>query len=428
MTFYLDMRFLRRAFWVMVSVVVLFVVFGSLRTQAVKPPALVKGTSSTVYYLAEDGKRYVFPNQTTFSTWYGAQATITRLQDDELSHIPLGGNVVFRPGVRMVKITTDPKVYAVSRYGILRWITSEALARHYYGANWNKFVSDVPDAFFGDYSIGPPIMKTTEYDRANQLAAAKEVRDNLLPHAAQGDPWMTAEQKRRAMQITSVFENGTPEFEYAYVVNLDDGRGYTSGRVGFTTGTGDAYDVIRRYTERVPNNPLAKYLSRVKELRDAESGDVSGLEGYPQAWAQAAEDPIFQEIQDEIVDEVYYQPAMEEADRLGVKSAIGRTIFFDTIIQHGGGTTPDSFGALIRRTQDAMQGTPASGVDEMLWLKQFLDVRRADLAHAANEETRVAWAESVGRVDALRTLLESEFRALDRPFTLSVFGDQVLIP
>ena len=51
---------------------------------------------------------------------------------------------------------------------------------------------------------------------------------------------LTSDQKRRAEELTSIFENDTIELQYAYTEDLHDGRGITSGRVGFTTRDGDA--------------------------------------------------------------------------------------------------------------------------------------------------------------------------------------------
>ena len=38
---------------------------------------------------------------------------------------------------------------------------------------------------------------------------------------------------------------------------------------GFTTATGDFLDVVERYTARVPSNPLAPFLPRLRELDQA---------------------------------------------------------------------------------------------------------------------------------------------------------------
>ncbi|MCX6781430.1 MAG: hypothetical protein NT003_04960 [Candidatus Magasanikbacteria bacterium] len=119
--------------------------------------ALIRGSGKTVYYCGADGKRYVFPNAKTFASWFPTNEPITVLSDVTLGQITIGGNVTYRPGVRMIKITTDPKVYAVSGNGTLRWIMTADLAAKYYGASWAKQIDDIPDAYFTNYKIGADI-------------------------------------------------------------------------------------------------------------------------------------------------------------------------------------------------------------------------------------------------------------------------------
>lgn len=110
--------------------------------------------TSTVYYCGADGKRYVFPNAQTYATWYSNFSAVETITPEEMSKIQLGGNVTYRPGVKLVKIQTDPRVYAVDRGGTLRLMITPAIAAKYYGANWTKNVADIPDAFFTNYKIG----------------------------------------------------------------------------------------------------------------------------------------------------------------------------------------------------------------------------------------------------------------------------------
>ncbi len=110
--------------------------------------------NASVYYLGADGKRYVFPNSTTYFSWYPDFSGVVTIPAAELQSYPLGGNVTMRPGTKLVKITTDPKVYAVEPNGVLRGIQTEAQATALYGTNWNKRVVDVPDAFFTNYTTG----------------------------------------------------------------------------------------------------------------------------------------------------------------------------------------------------------------------------------------------------------------------------------
>jgi len=112
---------------------------------------------SSVYYCGADGKRYVFPNAQTYATWYEDFSAVEIITPEDLSKITLGGNVTYRPGVKLVKIQTDPRVYAVDLGGTLRLMITPAIAEKYYGAAWNKNVEDIPDAFFTNYKIGDSI-------------------------------------------------------------------------------------------------------------------------------------------------------------------------------------------------------------------------------------------------------------------------------
>ncbi|OIO51216.1 MAG: hypothetical protein AUJ19_05015 [Parcubacteria group bacterium CG1_02_58_44] len=112
---------------------------------------------SAVYYCGKNGRRYVFPHQNIYSTWYDNFDSVESVPNEDLAAVPLAGTVTYRPGVRMVKIQSDPKVYAVSRNGLLRWVSSEEMATELYGPNWNRQIDDVNPAFFFSYTIGDPI-------------------------------------------------------------------------------------------------------------------------------------------------------------------------------------------------------------------------------------------------------------------------------
>lgn len=113
--------------------------------------------SSTVYYFGYDGKRHAFPNEPTYFSWYSNFDGIKIVTPQELAQIQLGPNIVVRPGTHMVKIQSDPKVYAVEPYGVLRHVQTESAASFLYGPDWAKKVLDVNVAFFPDYSIREPL-------------------------------------------------------------------------------------------------------------------------------------------------------------------------------------------------------------------------------------------------------------------------------
>ncbi|OGF25409.1 hypothetical protein A2331_01175 [Candidatus Falkowbacteria bacterium RIFOXYB2_FULL_34_18] len=133
---------------------------------------------SSLYYVAGDGKRYVFPNEKIYNSWFTNFDDVITLSQDELTVLPLGGNVLYRPGALLVKITTDPKVYAVSTGGVLRWIKTEAAAKALYGDSWAKLIDDVPDSFFTNYKIGDDIDDISDFDPNNELENTDSIDAN----------------------------------------------------------------------------------------------------------------------------------------------------------------------------------------------------------------------------------------------------------
>ncbi|MED1018596.1 chitosanase [Bacillus atrophaeus] len=239
---------------------------------------------------------------------------------------------------------------------------------------------------------------------------------------------LNKDQKRRAEQLTSIFENGMTEIQYGYVEHLPDGRGYTCGRAGFTTATGDALEVVEVYTKAVPNNKLKKYLPELRRLAKEESDNISNLKGFDSAWRSLGKDKDFRAAQDTVNDRLYYQPAMKQSDNIGLKTALAKAVMYDTIIQHGGGDDPDSLNSLIKRTNKKAGGSPKNGVDEKKWLNKFLDVRYDDLMNPSDPDTRDEWRESVARVDVLRSIAKANNYNLNGPINVysEEYGDFVI--
>jgi|JI8StandDraft_1071087.scaffolds.fasta_scaffold00040_23 hypothetical protein len=114
-------------------------------------------SDTAVYYYASNGKRFVFPNDKVFFTWYPDFSSVQTITLEQMSMIPIGGNVTYRPGSKLVKFQTDTKTYLPTKGGVLRWVTSEQIARQWFGANWNANVDDISEAFFSNYSIGAAV-------------------------------------------------------------------------------------------------------------------------------------------------------------------------------------------------------------------------------------------------------------------------------
>ncbi|OGL71890.1 hypothetical protein A3D69_03155 [Candidatus Uhrbacteria bacterium RIFCSPHIGHO2_02_FULL_54_11] len=132
-----------------------------------------------VYFLGSDGKRHAFPNDRAYFTWYADFSGVKTVSQSAMSSIPLGRNVTYRPGSRMVKFVTANTVYAVGRGGVLRPIASETAAAAIYGTDWNKKIDDVSDAFYGNYTFGSSVASVASFDRNAEFAGVQTISDNL---------------------------------------------------------------------------------------------------------------------------------------------------------------------------------------------------------------------------------------------------------
>ncbi|MER6117170.1 chitosanase [Streptomyces sp. NPDC001743] len=223
-------------------------------------------------------------------------------------------------------------------------------------------------------------------------------------------------KKDIAMQLVSSAENSSLDWkgQYGYIEDIGDGRGYTAGIIGFCSGTGDMLDLVELYTQREPGNPLAGYLPALREVDGTDSHD--GLDpGFSEAWETAAEDPAFQQAQNDERDRVYFDPAVGrgKSDGLGT---LGQFAYYDAIVMHGDGGDSTSFGS-IRERALAQARPPSQGGDEVTYLNAFLDARvwamKQEEAHS-----------DTSRVDtAQRVFLDAGNLNLDPPLDWKVYGD-----
>lgn len=192
-----------------------------------------------------------------------------------------------------------------------------------------------------------------------------------------------------------MFENSTPQLQYAYCEALEDGRGYTFGYCGFTTATGDGVEVVRA----LDSEELNKYLPRLEELAQAEDGSTVGLEGFRDCWTDVGASADAVHAQHKVGETLYWKPAAKYAKKLGWKSPLSLSCLYDAIIQHGEGDDFDSIGSMLKRTKLT--------TDERKSVSAFLTVRMRALSHAHDASTREEWRESKSRVEALRNLARS---------------------
>jgi hypothetical protein len=125
---------------------------------------LVKGSAPTVYFVGSDNKKYLFPNETVFYSWYKDFSSVKTVTDTELAALPVGGDVVAKAGAHLVKSSSDTKVYVVASDGSLQWVSTEAVAQQLFGANWSQTVQSLSGGDFSGYKIGDPINSVGDFN------------------------------------------------------------------------------------------------------------------------------------------------------------------------------------------------------------------------------------------------------------------------
>ncbi len=168
---------------------------------------LVKGDLPEVYFVGTDNKRYVFPNEKVFFSWYKDFSTVRTITNEELAALPIGGNVTYRPGTRLVKIQSDPKVYAVGVGGALRWVSSETVAKQLFGDNWAKQVDDVDVSNFVSYKSGDPIQGASDYNPTTEQQSGSTIGGVEVPETASKNSNTGTQGSTSALKIKSVSAN-----------------------------------------------------------------------------------------------------------------------------------------------------------------------------------------------------------------------------
>lgn len=95
-----------------------------------------------------------------------------------------------------------------------------------------------------------------------------KIEDNSEFNIASGD------LRKEVYALVSSAENSSIDYgsQYSYIEDIEDGRGYTAGVIGFTSGTGDLLDVVEKYTELKPtDNILKKYIPALKKVNGSDS-------------------------------------------------------------------------------------------------------------------------------------------------------------
>ena len=309
---------------------------------------------SSVYYLGNDGKRYVFPNESTYFSWYADFSGVVTIPASELQSYPLGGNVTMRPGTTLVKITTDPSVYAVEPNGMLRKIQNESQAAALYGTNWNKRIVDLSDAFFTNYTIGSPLadgqipvgslVKNANnatvyyYDGSNYRAVASEsaLSANRL--------WM-----KYVLTVTNTLTSGGTALSAMETSLVNTAQNGGVGPVVTGSGLMVSVNASTPAAQNIPGGSSVEFLKINMTAANDGPVNVSSIK----LTSYGLSDPM------KVTDVTFYDNGVKIGNSRNVNSNREASFNFATPIYVAAGTTKT---LTVKATIDAYTGTYALGI------------------------------------------------------------------
>lgn len=204
---------------------------------------------------------------------------------------------------------------------------------------------------------------------------------------------LTELQKRTAQAIVNIFETSEPQGDYGKVTVMKGDPGHlTYGRSQTTLTSGNLYLLIKAYCETPDADfagTLEHYLPRLLRKDTTLDNDAT----LRAVLTKAGDDPVMQDVQDQFFDRVYWDPSVIAAGNLGIQTALGIAVVYDSIV-HG------SWRAMRDKTLTDYGTVKQLG--EQNWIAQYIGVRRQWLATNKMALLR----KTIYRMDALFELVQ----------------------
>lgn len=193
---------------------------------------------------------------------------------------------------------------------------------------------------------------------------------------------LTGEQRRICEQVINVYETGTIAGKYGAISIYRDGPGgtrqITYGR-SQTTEYGNLRELVAMYANANGrySDDLRPYVVKIGNVALVDNQAFKDL-----LKAAGNEDPVMRDTQDLFFDRRYLQPALRWAADNGFRRPLSLLGIYDSFIHSG-----SILGFLRERFPER---TPASGGNEEIWIRQYVDVRHAWLSSHSNPAIRAS--------------------------------------
>jgi chitosanase len=192
---------------------------------------------------------------------------------------------------------------------------------------------------------------------------------------------INGDQKRVIDEILAVLETGHLRSPAAYstVALLRDKAGVSYGLHQSTDRSGSLETILWRYLDRKGEYAFA-LRPYMDELARNETAIIDPK--HPPPWVkqlmdlleQAGADPVMQQCQDEVFDELYWEPAFRQGVSMGLKLPLSYCVVYDSFI-HGAFNT-------VRKLFPEVP--PSRGGEEKPWTAAYVHARKEWLANHPN--------------------------------------------
>ncbi len=186
---------------------------------------------------------------------------------------------------------------------------------------------------------------------------------------------------KKIWSIINCIETATPYKDYSKITILPDGPNNIKQitlSAGATEFGGNLKKVVQRYIDKKGKfaNRFTPYINRIGKMPSLVS-DKNFINNLVHA---SVNDQLMKDAQDEVFDEVYFQPAVRWAANEGIKTPLGILVIFDSFLQSGAIFT------FLRNRFSAK--TPRNGGTEEQWITQYVNARNSWLSGHSNKPVR----------------------------------------
>lgn len=217
-------------------------------------------------------------------------------------------------------------------------------------------------------------------------------------------------QKRAIHAIVNVFETGRVTGDYSRVTCAENDPGrLTYGRSQVTLASGSLARLVHDYCaepDALQAKELAVYLPRL----DARDATLDGDTTLRALLRTAGADPAMRRAQDALFDRLYWDPALRSAEAVGIETALGTAVVYDSFI-HGGWVRMRNATAAQLGIAPTMPQIHPDFPTEPQWVGRYITARRNWLATHANALLRLC----TYRMDTFAALVAAGNWALALP-------------